>query len=139
MCFFFQKIADLLFQSHSRAVDLLLYTSMLCLLGQPIGRPLAPENGWLEDDRFLLGWRNLAGAGANLYVSFRECVLVDMPRRDVPFYNGIIWALGRGNEWQQAMEFPRLMRMESFRPSTVAWKLKVEQWSKSAVGCGSTM
>ena len=30
----------------------------------------APENGWLEDDPFLLGFGNFSGAFA---VSFREC------------------------------------------------------------------
>ncbi len=80
---------------------------------------------------FLLGAGFLAGA--NLLLVSGSCSCVSMPRRDVPFYNGIIWALGRGNEWQQAMEFPRFMRMESFRPSIVARKLN-ESGSKSVVG-----
>ena len=41
---------------------------------------IAPEHGWLEDDRFLLGWRNLTGAIA---VSFRECSLLAYPIQGV--------------------------------------------------------
>ena len=35
---------------------------------------ISPKNGWLEDDCYLLGWRNLAGA--RCYVSFREGIRI---------------------------------------------------------------
>eukprot|EP00435_Cladocopium_sp_Y103_P047445 s86_g13.t4 len=38
---------------------------------------------------------------------------------DVPFLNGIMWAMGRAGHWQRALDFRRLLRYEALRPTTV--------------------
>ena len=40
-------------------------------------------------------------------------------RRDVPFLNGILWAMGRAGHWQRALDQGlRLLRDAQLRPST---------------------